>query len=83
MGCPHSVTIAQATNVNILFNGAKLDPTREIHNALPCRGLECRFGRYIDDLFTFGTNERMVQKTYDRVLHAMYRCKPHPKPSKL
>ena len=75
MSWSHSVTIAQATHGHILFNEAELDPRHEIRNSLPCRGLECRFGLYIDDFSTFGTNERMVQKTYDRVFHAMHRCK--------
>ena len=56
MGWSHSVTIARATHGHIIFNEAKLDPRREIRNGLPCRGLEFRFGRYIDDFFTFGTN---------------------------
>lgn len=44
--------------------------------------MECRLGRYIDDLFRFGTSRKKELKVYDRISSAFVRKKLLHKPTK-
>lgn len=79
MGWSHSVTISQAVHGEPSFSDASLSEKSKIKEGNSRTDVACRFGRYIDDFFVFGTNKRNVMRTYDKVWSAFEQTGLPPK----
>jgi len=82
MGWSHSVTISQAIHGEILYGRAGLNKELEITGGNSNSDLRCRFGRYIDDFFVFGTDGEEVERVYNEVYRKFEECGLPPKASK-
>ena len=58
IGWSHSVVISQLIVEQILFKDANLPAEWEIKEGSSRTNMECRFGRYIDDIFMIGWNKK-------------------------
>jgi len=81
MGWSHSVVVAQRIHENILWE-CGLDKNQQIQNPNRVVG-DLRFGAYIDDYFSIGTNKQLAEKYLTRVVEKCGARGVPAKPSKI